>query len=343
MFEKFDKGANQFNSEGNMRIRLVGQHTLLPFHLAVLFCALSLTPGAGAETIKSTITYRQVDGHDVLADIYLPGTEGLHPAIVWVHGGALIMGNRKGVPAELLAFASREGFAVVSIDYRLAPETKLPSIIEDLEKAFEWIATSGKQEFGLDPNRIVVCGGSAGGYLTLVSGYRATPRPRALVALYGYGDLIGEWYSTPSPHPRHNRVKYSSVDASAQSDGKVVSDASDRNGNGGVIYNYYRQQGIWPEQVSGYTRDSIRDSIRPFEPVHNVTAVYPPTLLIHGDKDTDVPYHQSKLMVKQFRKHDVDHTLITIKNGEHGLGGGNPSEIQAAYQRMQQFIAKHLR
>ena len=51
---------------------------------------------------------------------------------------------------------------------------------------------------------VAVSGGSAGGYLTLVTGYRVKPWPKALVAFWGYGDLVGPWYSEPSPHPRHH-------------------------------------------------------------------------------------------------------------------------------------------
>ena len=54
---------------------------------------------------------------------------------------------------------------------------------------------------------MAVPGGSAGGYLTLATGFRVNPPPTVLVALFGYGDLIGDWYSKPSPHPRHQNPK----------------------------------------------------------------------------------------------------------------------------------------
>src|SRR5690606_444545 len=104
--------------------------------------------------------------------------------------------------------------------------------------------------------------------------------------------LIGDWYSTPSPHPRHNPRKVTREEAAQQTDGTVISDARERKGDGGLIYLYCRQNGLWPEMVSGFDREAIAERIAPFEPVRNVTADYPPTMLIHGTSDTDVPYEQ---------------------------------------------------
>src|SRR6516225_2068652 len=139
---------------------------------------------------KTTVAYRKIDGHKILADVYRPSDAKIRPVIVWIHGGALITGNRDleigDVTRFLLAFAKSKGYAVVSIDYRLAPETKLPDIISDIEEAFRWLASDGAKQFHLDPRRFVVAGESAGGYLTLVTGYRVRPKPKALVALYGF-------------------------------------------------------------------------------------------------------------------------------------------------------------
>ena len=198
-----------------------------------------------AQTVKTTIAYREVDGHRIMADVYRPDDDTVRPVIVWIHGGALIMGNRDRVPPQIRQLAEEQGYAVVSIDYRLAPETKLPEIISDVEAAFEWLADKGAARFHLDPQRMVVSGSSAGGYLTLVTGYRATPQPKALVPFWGYGDLTGSWYSEPSPHPRHNQQKVTVEEAAQQTDGSIISNARDRKGNGGMIYLHSRQNGQW--------------------------------------------------------------------------------------------------
>lgn len=291
---------------------------------------------------KSTVVFRQVDGHEVLADVYRPKNGKVCPVIAWFHGGALINGNRERVNPFTLQLAEENGWALVSFDYRLAPETKLPALVSDIEAAFQWLANDGAKEFHLDPGRIVAAGESAGGYLALLAGYRGKPRPVAVVALYGYGSLTGDWYSQPSPHARHNEAKISRAEALQQSDGAIVSDHTKRRGSGSVIYLYYRQQGTWPEEVSGFDRGSVAERIVPYEPLKNVTSEYPPTLLVHGTDDTDVPYAESKMFSDELQQKGVPHQLITIEQGEHGLGGGDPKKIDAAFQTMGSFVVEHL-
>src|SRR6516165_10798724 len=243
------------------------RHIFRVFSLGLfLLFSFAFTDTFAAETSfnKTTVAYREIDGHKILADVYRPQDAKIRPVIVWIHGGALITGNRDlenlgDVTRFLLAFAKSKGCAVVSIDYRLAPETKLPDIISDIEEAFRWLAGDGAKQFHLDPRRIVVVGESAGGYLTLVTGYRVRPKPKVLVALYGYGDLIGDWYSKPNPYPRYNLSKISREEAESQTDGTIISDSDERKGEGSSIYMYYRQNGLWPEEVSGFARSTIAD------------------------------------------------------------------------------------
>jgi acetyl esterase/lipase len=117
---------------------------------------------------------------------------------------------------DLLEFASKHGYAVVSIDYRLAPETKMPEIISDVESAFRWIGGEGARQFHLDTDHIVVFGASAGGYLTLVTGYRVSPKPKALVSLYGYGQLNADWYTKPNPYPGYTQHEVTREEAMRQ-------------------------------------------------------------------------------------------------------------------------------
>lgn len=294
---------------------------------------------ADEKNIKvKTFTYKTVGNLKIKADVHRADDDVKRPVIVWIHGGALIMGHRAGISRRVKDMAIKAGYALVSIDYRLAPETKLPGIIEDLEDAFTWIHKEGPRLFNIDTSRIAVMGGSAGGCLTLVSGFRAKPRPTVLVSFWGYGDLIGDWYSKPSPHKRHNAMKVTREQALKQVSGPPISDSRDRKGNGSLFYLHCRQQGIWPKEVTGWDPKSQPEKFYPYMAVRNVTPDYPPTLLIHGTKDTDVPYEQSVMMAKQFEKHKVAHRLISIPGGEHGLGGGDPKLINDAYDAVMPFV-----
>ncbi len=183
---------------------------------------------SSAQVSKQTHVYKKAGGLEIKADVYRSPSDSPRPVVVWIHGGALIMGHREGIDRRLKDFLLAAGYTLVSIDYRLAPETQLPQIIEDVEDAFRWIQTKGPELFQADVKKIAVAGGSAGGYLTLTAGFRAKPRPAALVSLWGYGDLVGSWYSQPSPHPRHHQSKLSREEAFRQVSGPPVSDAREQ-------------------------------------------------------------------------------------------------------------------
>ena len=302
----------------------------------------SISLAAPARKIHvTTHTYKTVKRLPIKLDLHRPDTDGRPRLAVWIHGGALINGHRAGISGRVKNDLLGAGYALASIDYRLAPETSMPRIISDVEDAFEWLRDRSDR-LKVDASRIAVLGGSAGGYLTLATGYRVKPRPTCLVPFWGYGDLVGDWYSKPSPHKRHNRVKFTEAHARKQVSGPPISDSRLRKGNGGDFYNWCRQPGRWPLEVSGWDPHSRPRKFYPFMPVKNVTKKYPPTLLIHGTADTDVPYEQSVMMQREFKKHGVEHRLVSIENGEHGLGGGDPQAIDDAYKAALAFVKKHL-
>ena len=307
-----------------------------------LLCGLGAATAAPIAAPK-TFTYKKAGNLEIKADVYRPADNLVRPVAVWIHGGALIMGHRASVSQRVNDMLLGAGYVVVSIDYRLAPETMLPEIIEDVEDAFRWVREKGPGLFQGDPGQLVVLGGSAGGYLTLVTGYRVKPRPAVLVSFWGYGDLVGDWYSTPSPHERHHQSKMTREEAYRQVSGPAVSDARDRKGDGGAFYQYCRQQGTWPKAVSGWDPRSEVKNFVPYMPERNVTKDFPPTILIHGTADTDVPYEQSVLMAQRFKEHGVEHELVTIPGGEHGLSGGDPKLIDAAYDSSMAFVKRYRR
>lgn len=295
-----------------------------------------------AESSMQTYTYKTVGSLEIKADVYRAQDEVVRPVLVWIHGGALIVGGRQGMDRRINDMFLKAGYAIVSIDYRLAPETKLPAILEDVQDAFKWIHEKGPELLRIDPNKLAVMGGSAGGYLTLATGHRIHPPPLALVAFYGYGDLIGDWYSKPSPHPRHLKSQLSEEEARQQVKGPPIANGRDRKGDGGAFYQFCRQRGIWPFEVSEWDAQKDANRFTPYMPVRNVTVNYPPTLLIHGTADTDVPYEQSVLMAEQFKKHHVQYELISIDKAEHGLTGGDKEAVDRAYQRAFEFVQQRI-
>jgi acetyl esterase/lipase len=295
----------------------------------------------GMPFAKSTYTYKVVDGHSIKADVYRPPDNRVRPVILWIHGGALIFGDRTKIRNAQLGRYLQEGFIVVSMDYRLAPETKLPGIIEDLQDAYRWVRTQGPLYFRANPERIAVVGHSAGGYLTLASGYHCQPPPRALVSFYGYGDITGAWYSRPDPF--YSKEPAVTLEQARQAVGTTnISEGEEEQR--WPFYLYCRQQGLWPKEVGGWDPDTEPRKFDSYSPLRNVTREFPPTLLLHGDQDTDVPFEQSELMAAELKRHRVKHRLIRIPGGEHGFDG-NPDDLQAAkaFSEVIAFLKRRLR
>ena len=324
---------------------------LMPFLIARL---------SGGETAfeKTSYTYKQVDEIRIQADVYRADDEVIRPTLVYIHGGALINGSRAPVPRRLLNLAQQEGYVLVSIDYRLAPEVKLPAIIEDLKDAFTWIRAKGPTLFHANPEKLVVSGGSAGGYLALMSGICVEPRPTALVAYWGYGDVDGDWYTQPSAHYRQAVPLIAKEEAYGGVGGKVLSGvdfsaSADRPGANSSVsgkirrdraryYRYLRQNGLWTREVTGFDPATQPQELDPYCPVRNVTSEYPPTILIHGTEDTDVPYALAVNMAAALAENKISHELVAVQGAGHGLSGGDPKEREKAHEQALDFVKRYL-
>jgi acetyl esterase/lipase len=312
------------------------RRTLLRRTLGLVLIAWAVQAGAAEPfaPIVQTYVYKTVGDCNIHADVIRPSDKQTHPVVLWLHGGALIWGSRSRIHPEQLARYVREGFAVVAIDYRLAPETKLPAIVEDLKDAYAWIRRAGPDLFHADPNRIVVVGHSAGGYLALMAGFVLTPPPLALVSFYGYGDISGGWCMQPDAYySRQSTV--SEQAARAAISGAVIAEAASRVR--WPFYLYCRQQGCWLREVLGVQADA-----GPFCPIRHVSESFPPTLLLHGNRDTDVPYEQSVQMAEALRSKGVPYELITLPNQDHAFDsygkGMKDSVVTDAFERVIRFI-----
>jgi methylenetetrahydrofolate reductase (NADPH) len=307
---------------------------------------MAISQGARAEVpfAKRTFTYKTAGHSRIQADVYRPEDKTIRPVLVWIHGGALIVGSRHGIPQDFHQLCRTQGYVLISIDYRLAPEVKLPEIIDDVKDAFRWIRTKGPDLFQGDPDKLVVAGGSAGGYLTMMTGICIQPRPRALVAYWGYGDVDGPWYTEPSEFYRTSGPLISREEAYKAVGTQVLTGAEGDAGQArGKFYRYLRQNGLWTKTVSGFDARAERSKLDPYCPVRNIRSDYPPILMIHGTIDTDVPYEESAAMAKELARQKLPHELITVPGAGHGLSGGDKKLVAAAHERALQFIREHLK
>ena len=197
----------------------------------------------------TTRVYKTAGKCQIKADVHQTAPGYRKPAVMWIHGGALIMGSRKGLDGR---FHAELATGIRGRVDRLppAPETKLPGIIEDVQDAWRWLRQEGPKQFGIDPDRIATAGGSAGGYLTLMTGFCLEPRPRALVSYFGYGDITTPWYSNPDAFYR--RQPLVSKEEAYRAWAAACCRSRPSPNQRGRFYLYCRQNGIWPNEVAGH-------------------------------------------------------------------------------------------
>lgn len=109
------------------------------------------------------------DGHELLARIYRPQGKGNQqlPALAYYHGGGFVLGDIASYDKALAQLAYQSSVIVISVEYRLAPETPFPGAVQDAFDSFNWICREAKR-FNIDPARIAIGGDSAGGNLAAV-------------------------------------------------------------------------------------------------------------------------------------------------------------------------------
>lgn len=132
------------------------------------------------------IVYGQAGGETLTMDYYAPKGEGLHPAAIIIHGGGYQRGNSKsGSEAYCADFLAPAGYAVFSINYRLAPKYPYPDMVQDVEQSIRFIRQNAAR-WHVNPNQIALVGGSAGGFLSNMVGLLNVPgaQVEAVVTLY---------------------------------------------------------------------------------------------------------------------------------------------------------------
>ncbi len=153
-------------------------HLLAVGASGVLLLAV-FVPGAGAHAqepvLQKNVEYSNPDHQHLQLDIALPQTgAGPFPAVLCIHGGGFRAGTRDGYDGLCRKLAAA-GYVAATVTYRLAPKYQFPAAIYDVKAAVRWLRANAKR-YHIDPDRIGVTGGSAGGHLAQFLGVTAGVR-----------------------------------------------------------------------------------------------------------------------------------------------------------------------
>jgi len=276
----------------------------------------TLTPGtaqfnsAKLGQTEKDITYCTMDGVPLKVDVFYPSTaSALWPLVIYVHGGGWEAGDKsEGAGFRRLAGMQNVGFLVASIDYRLAPKYKFPAQIQDVKCAVRYFRAHAA-EYNLNPNKIGIWGGSAGGHL---------------VSLAGTSDSSAGW-DVGEYHDQSSRVQ-------AVVDMFGPTDLTRGSASTGI-------QVMLQRDVFGSTSETD-PILATASPVTYVSADDPPFLILQGDADTLVPPEQSQILFDKLKAAGVPADLIIIKHAGHGFQQVGNKEISPSVIKLGKEIVK---
>ena len=253
--------------------------------------------------IIPNITYRQANGVELKIDVYQSRNQNKPtPTFVYYHGGGWVGGSKEANVLRLIPYLQK-GWSAVNVQYRLGNVSLAPAAVEDSLCALRWVGRNAEQ-YGFDPDRIVVSGNSAGGHLALTTGITPTeaeldrqclgaetPKVAAVVNWYGITD-VGDLLD--GPNQKSYAVRWLGAQPNRAEIAKRVSPLS-------------------------YIRENL-----------------PPIISIHGDADPVVPYDHAVKLHQKLDQVEVINKLITVPNGLHG--GFPATEMKRIYEAIFSFL-----
>lgn len=251
------------------------------------------------------VVYEQLPGYrPQVVDVYVPSTPGPHPLVMYIHGGGWMGGHTRHSGAladfpKVLAALAAEGFTVASLEYRLSNEAHFPAQLQDANAALRFLRAHAA-EYKIDPARVGLWGGSAGGHLAALTGVtcrNTTLDPKA--GNDGCVQAVVTWYGVY--------------------DFKGMNATPDGNSAG--------------SKLLGCDGPCPADKIAAVSPVTYIDAKDPPFLLIHGEADHTVPVAQSHIGEAALRKAGVPVESIYIPGVDHSFIGATPEATRDATLR----------
>jgi acetyl esterase/lipase len=257
--------------------------------------------------IVPNVVYGVADNFETKLDLYLPrGQQTPAPTLIQIHGGGWVGGNKEGNALRFLPYLEM-GWAVANVQYRLGQVGLAPAAVEDSLCALRWVIRNAEQ-YGLDTDRVVVTGYSAGGHLALTTGI--TPASAGLDR------------QCPGTEP---------LRVAAIVNWYGITDVGDLLDGANMRSYAVQWMGSLPD------REAVAERV---SPLTYVRGGLPPVLTIHGDADPVVPYTHALRLRDALDRAGVPNRLHTVPGGGHG--NFTVAEYQDIYETVRQFLAEHV-
>ncbi len=278
--------------------------------------ALSARPSVDRSkvAVDRNIEYRKVAGHRLRLDVYRPAAEpepgARRPVVLQIHGGAWVIGDKREQGIPLLRYLAGRGWVGFNVNYRLSPGATFPDHLVDIKAALAWIRAHA-DEYGIDPDFVVVTGGSAGGHLT------------ALMAL--------------TANDARYQPGFEHADTSVQAAVPFygVYDFTNRNDTMAPEFLNWILQ---PLVVKAFIEDEP-ERFTEASPVDQVHAAAPPFLIIHGDKDTLAPVVDARQFAERLREaSDSEVIYIELRGAQHAFDLFGSPRSRRIVQATERFL-----
>jgi acetyl esterase/lipase len=277
--------------------------TRLSITLALILtvCASAQVLAQAQTEIVPDVVYGHKDGLAMTFDVIKPKANANGAAVIFmVSGGWISNYNPPQQTATRFKDLLDKGFTLITVRHGSSPKYLIPEIVSDVRRAVRFIRHNAKQ-WGVDPNRLGVFGGSAGGHLALV---------------------LGTASDNGDPNAKEDFMKESDRVASVVAyfppvDLRPLARGLNPQPTGGTLDRF---------PALNFEKEKAPD----YSPIVHVSPDDPPTLLIHGDKDKLVPVNNSKVIHEAFQKNNVKTQLIIIEGAEHGFRGEDAKRAGAA-------------
>lgn len=284
--------------------------THFTFILTLLLGAADLA--AQTKPDHRDVAYDSSDKAQVL-DVYLAKSKKPAPVMVYIHGGGWRAGSKNRVPAYLLRAHAEGWLAVVSVEYRFTQVMPHPAQVNDCSRAIQFIRHKAKA-WNLDPARIGVTGGSAGGHLS------------AYVALR---DELADPKAKDAVLRQSSRVSFA-VPFAGPTDWGLLDKIEHK-------HPAYRQ-------LLGYEPNTPAEKMaeakkRDVSPVSFASKDDPPVLIVHGDADAVVPVAHAHALEAALKKAGVKVGKVIIKGGRHNVAGAGDAR---AFEPALKYIRRQL-